>query len=1192
MLAPTKPILRNGTQLSDDSTHTAGSNSVLRSQLVDITKQLKLILVTFREAALDSPSFRAATNHLDTQVLNIEKWIIALAALVAKIPRLLKELRSFSNLFLEYLVPHFLQDGLIDLEYTESALQNTVEGMGKMWKIGFDLLSVSQARVDAVKDTVLQRIAQYRRRRRAFQSLQRKYDRFLQVHMATPKTKDAALVMEDSVQLFNVRKQYIAECLGITLELNSIADAINSELVKLGLGVILTRKPLVVNNPALSSLLAEYVEKALRIQAWCDQNTVAVTRMLNEMLLARKQVEENTIARLTPSTSVADYAVATINQHSFMDGSETNVEKQGHLFMKTTERLNKPIWVKRWAFLRGGVFGLLTLSPSQTLVQELDKFGVLSCSTKFTPNEDRRFCFEVKTVDVTVVFQTETSQELRLWLSVFDNARRRISSATDPMRSLIDVASGRYPPLVAEFSDSSNSSTDKQITSASVTNSDGQVIATSRLSSHIQSHEQFFQRHIYKQATLILLPLSTETTRSSVIAYSLIDPTPIPTALSANIWGSLNWGLYFLNDMSDPDESDIPLDDFEQRDGNGISMPHMYPDDWWASELQMRALFENTVNPDECCLVSFRCLWLPNSRQELRGTVFVLQRHIYSYIFSLGFVSLSKILVRRWAEVICIPKKNYDVLKMHHVEGLLRMKIFLEDGQLIAKKILLIINNAASDQPDGVNTLIEKLQEVEAMHNQDMLRQRQQSVSQPVPFASDSFDRTNLLEDGRRLFKINYKAELPLTLEAVFPVPPKALFHMLFGYESNIIDELVPFMDTEVISKAKWVQQDSQLHREYVSRFLYEKRRLWQLHVRQVIEQMADNEYYNGTVTFSTLKVRWGAKLRVFRRFVIYSQENGHSMLRVYSEIRFSHKLLLNPLLRQLCISFTKKHHESLHNRLEKAASELGPGGPELKAIYHYGKIPITDEHYVTPVPPPAELDFATVFSLFVKTIILTAYERCRQVLLKVWSVVGPLIGSLTSHRLLLGVIFLLCFLNVMLAKRSTQSYWNASAAREVVKDIVNFEPIMMQRAIYSKDIQQLVESKELFGRSLDSLCFATFRNTLFVMNYDQPFEWKRLYDDDFTRLQAQKLRQTLQELGIRRNDLLVSLRMLNQIEEEVAMGEWRNWLANEVNKCELVLRKNITGDAGDDVSVGLKNLIAYCECCSLEMKALERKAL
>ena len=135
-----KPTVNDGNKQEQTS-----SQQTLRSGPLAAkpTRQFKLISVNFKEASLDSPSFRATINHLDTQVVNIEKWILALSSSIRKIPSYIKEVQSFCNSFLEHLVPSFIQDGLIDQEYTVQSLNTTLSGLKKLWAISLSSLNVN-----------------------------------------------------------------------------------------------------------------------------------------------------------------------------------------------------------------------------------------------------------------------------------------------------------------------------------------------------------------------------------------------------------------------------------------------------------------------------------------------------------------------------------------------------------------------------------------------------------------------------------------------------------------------------------------------------------------------------------------------------------------------------------------------------------------------------------------------------------------------------------------------------------------------------------------------------------------------------------------------------------------------------------------------------------------------------------------
>ena len=160
--------------------------------------------------------------------------------------------------------------------------------------------------------------------------------------------------------------------------------------------------------------------------------------------------------------------------------------------MKTwTEKSSKPIWVHRWAFIKNGVFGLLVVSPSQTFVQETDKIGILLCNVRYAPNEDRRFCFEIRTNDFTAVFQAESLVELKSWLKVFENENLEFLVPKQAMA--IQYRIRKISPIISEFSSTVDTVIDQQLTNAKVTLAGGQIVAASSLSNHLERFEDFLK---------------------------------------------------------------------------------------------------------------------------------------------------------------------------------------------------------------------------------------------------------------------------------------------------------------------------------------------------------------------------------------------------------------------------------------------------------------------------------------------------------------------------------------------------------------------------------------------------------------------------------------------------------------------------------------------------------------------------
>lgn len=150
-----------------------------------------------------------------------------------------------------------------------------------------------------------------------------------------------------------------------------------------------------------------------------------------ELLNARKELEERAKREWQPARDLEEYAVSTVpyltSRPPVPEPSSEPIpsEKQGWLFMRTlTGKPTRTLWLRRWFFIHNGIFGWLVQGYKGGAMEESEKIGVLLCNIKPAFHEDRRFCFEVKTKDTTVLLQAETQTELIGWLAVFEQAKR------------------------------------------------------------------------------------------------------------------------------------------------------------------------------------------------------------------------------------------------------------------------------------------------------------------------------------------------------------------------------------------------------------------------------------------------------------------------------------------------------------------------------------------------------------------------------------------------------------------------------------------------------------------------------------------------------------------------------------------------------------------------------------------------
>ncbi|ODV80330.1 Snf1p protein-interacting protein [Suhomyces tanzawaensis NRRL Y-17324] len=1206
-------------------------------------KQFKLISVNFKEAALDSPSFRAGINHLDNQISKIERWLLALVSSVKKIPKYAKELQTYCNSFLEHLVPSFLQDGLIDQEYTMQSLQTTLQGLKALWSINLSALNVNSYIIDNLNLIVSKNVSQYKEIRKNFDVYQEKHDRYLELYLATPKTKDAASIMEDAKEFFQVRKDYIHASLDLVVEVATLGNLLDKVLVGLS-SDLWKNKRSAFTSGSNASFIKESWLKINRIRGWCDSYSLAIEKLGGDMVLARNQVEESSTHQFQPSSDPNQYKSSLINQKMLDSIDERGVEKHGYLFMKTwTERSSKPIWVRRWAFIKGGVFGLLVLSPSKTFVQETDKIGILLCNVRYTPNEDRRFCFELKTSDLTVVFQAETLIELKSWLKVFQNERNQIlqSARENSDSDLFNIASGRYPPIVTEFSSTLQTTMDRELTSSRIAHhSTGQIITPSNLAKHIEKNDKLFSKYVYSQILQIKPPFITDTTKSSILSYSLVKPTHVPTALTANMWGSVNWGIYYLHSAIQDEKAMEPyliqedtelIQQQQQRRDGGLFYPNYYPKELIPLDIQMRALFETVIQPGEYCLISYRCIWSANSKQELSGRCFITLNHAYFYMQALGFVTLFKGYVGNMISVEYKLQKQFDLVKMYTIAGVIKMKLFLDDGKAMKLKVNYLIDNKVSDKPKLTREILQAFNKIDEQLEKEKIQQEQYDSNEVeekdlssqltgAPNLTGILKSSSLVKASSKTtsYRTDFTKDYRLIKERRYAVPPKAIFHALLGDNSTILNEQLSFGRVESIIKKPWISTpEGVLKRTFNTIAAYNKKR-WVVQISQAIDELHDDEYYVFSHTRSNFKFLIGSVFNVEYKFVMLRTAGDQTRLYSYVRRNYFGTLIFNPFVDWISQTVAANRDFHFNDLLKSSFRELGTHGTVVKSIYIYGKLSHTDdseeekdEEQIAKNPPIMRVSFFYVIKVFTKRVMFRIINFLLQLIQIIINAGVLLFRSLRMQTVLLLIIFVSAVFNLFLMGKTTQSYWSVRRANNIAYELLTNDPLMLQRAIYLKDTEELLErgKHDFYTRikevtpNLNHLnqlqnsksCFETFKNNSFVINYKDSTDWDNVYGDDETRNVAKDLKKAHQDVGIRRHKLMVELEILSLIEELIAKAEWRNWLMSEVQRCDyvestIVSRLVYPNEEGEVESLGdgIDSLLDYCQNCKEEFNNID----
>lgn len=209
-----------------------------------------------------------------------------------------------------------------------------------------------------------------------------------------------------------------------------------------------------------------------RVRGWIREMENSDKAFKRELDTARKQLEETAELATRPSRELDDYSISSVpylghapsaSRGDIAKSPRLNEvkksEKQGWVYLRTFH--GKPVrtvWVRRWSFVKNGIFGWLLQGTRAGGVEESERIGVLLCNVRPASQEERRFCFEVKTKNHAIMLQADTQAELMDWISVFENAKSKAledpGSSTDSLVGRVgysDPAFAISPPSVPEF---------------------------------------------------------------------------------------------------------------------------------------------------------------------------------------------------------------------------------------------------------------------------------------------------------------------------------------------------------------------------------------------------------------------------------------------------------------------------------------------------------------------------------------------------------------------------------------------------------------------------------------------------------------------------------------------------------------------------------------------------------------------
>ncbi|KAE8144998.1 hypothetical protein BDV25DRAFT_79388 [Aspergillus avenaceus] len=402
-----------------------------QSTLPQVGKLMSVVPVGLKEAALDSPTFRATTLHFSDQIEYLERWLDGYARAASKLSMELAAMESVVNAFLSYSThPLAVSEAVLDHDYTLLSMKRCGDSSKDLWN---GLVSTSKKIemlvAEPIRIFIQDDLRNFKETRRILEQAQKHYDYLLTRYSAQSKSKEPSSLREDAFQLHEARKAYLKASMDFSVQAPQVRNGLDRLLVGVSFDQWREFKTFHSNNGASFS---RWTHEMDRIKGWILEMEGTERSSRRELFSARKEIEEAAETTVRPSRELEDYSVSTVPYLGSRPLSmlsmtkEARPEKQGWVYLRTLSgKPTRTIWVRRWVFLKNGIFGCLVQSARTGGVEESERIGVLLCSIRAAFQEDRRFCFEVKTKSNNVMLQAETQKELMEWISAFEAAKRK-----------------------------------------------------------------------------------------------------------------------------------------------------------------------------------------------------------------------------------------------------------------------------------------------------------------------------------------------------------------------------------------------------------------------------------------------------------------------------------------------------------------------------------------------------------------------------------------------------------------------------------------------------------------------------------------------------------------------------------------------------------------------------------------------
>lgn len=648
----------------------------------------------------------------------------------------------------------------------------------------------------------------------------------------------------------------------------------------------------------------------------------------------------------------------------------------------------------------------------------------------------------------------------------------------------------------------------------------------------------------------------------------------------------------------------------------------------------------------ELLLYKFPAFWCPNNDQRFQCTCYFTRNTFYIYLNAMGFVGLETLSFSMLSSASTYKNSKNTIQVKTSNDNAFRLYCCFTDIKSIIAKLQILIDNTNHSPRYNDEALTKKFKQIddlvdrkkEKVINEELTQIRRlvngynprvslKNIYQNTGASGLSQNSHNLILDNIESFSFDVprrrakiQNEFNLTYNTEYEIASKGLLHVLFGDRSNIFPGCIFYVKSNSKYNMSWSwhdEEDKNGNVHLVRKIQFEpvfKEQIFKdpkvLHTndlkicytKQRIVKIIEDKYYEIDQDPVFVKISSTNAFMVRFKYIISDptltsnaetpEPNpllNRSLLSIYYKLDFFNPKegkitndynLTNTLIETWLLNKAKTENHEIRSSIWYYLDRIGTSGKVAKAVKIFGLLGISKKHFTYVDNDDyqgqneinlkdfndydAKFHFFTIQKYIFKNIFHNILELLKYI---VYASIGAIYLTIT-HLCRFDKTLTLCLLgsaiyNILqfgMTMNALRKVNNATSTfNEFVANSNGPDFSILSRSLALDDLKMLVRH---VSTEDPSMAFETFKDK----NKDKAYMYH----------------QSQYELDLKRNELLVELKMLENREKELVASDYRKFLKKELNNCWNVQYNH------QDVWKNTTGLTIYCKSCQDALDILD----